>query len=95
LNWLLDDASPITDQPLTLAALERVVAQVADRPELWEPHVERTSPRRSYASLYRDARVDVWAILWRPGNETTRAGTITTRPAARYGSWRAPSPNAS
>jgi predicted metal-dependent enzyme (double-stranded beta helix superfamily) len=70
LNWLLDDVSPITDQPLTLAALERVVAQVAERPELWEPHVERTSPRRMYASLYRDARVDVWAILWRPGNDT-------------------------
>jgi predicted metal-dependent enzyme (double-stranded beta helix superfamily) len=70
LNWLLDDVSPTRDEPLTLAALERVVARVAERPELWEPHIDRTSPHRMYASLHRDAHVDVWAIFWRPGNDT-------------------------
>jgi predicted metal-dependent enzyme (double-stranded beta helix superfamily) len=70
LNWLLNDVSPITDQRLTLAALERVVARVADHSELWEPHIDRTSPHRMYASLHRDAHVDVWAIFWRPGNDT-------------------------
>lgn len=70
MSWLLDGVSPIGDEPLTLAALERVVARVADRRALWEPHVDRTSPHRMYASLHRDARVDVWAILWRPGNDT-------------------------
>jgi predicted metal-dependent enzyme (double-stranded beta helix superfamily) len=70
LSWPLDDVSPSGDEPLTLAALERVVARVAGRPELWEPHVDRSSPRRTYTSLHRDARVDVWAILWRPGNDT-------------------------
>jgi quercetin dioxygenase-like cupin family protein len=70
LNWMLEELSPTTEQPLTLAALERVVARVADRSELWEPHIDRTSPDRMYASLHRDAHVDVWAIFWRPGNDT-------------------------
>ena len=70
MSWLLDDARPVTDEPLSLAALERLVARVADRPEVWEPHVDRAAPGRTYASLHRDARVDVWAILWRPGNDT-------------------------
>jgi predicted metal-dependent enzyme (double-stranded beta helix superfamily) len=70
LSWPLDDMGPITDEPLTLLALERVVARVADRRELWGPRVDRSSPCRMYASLYRDAHVDVWAILWRPGSDT-------------------------
>lgn len=70
MNSLLNDLSPIADQPLTLAALERVVARVAGRSELWEPHIDRASPDRMYASLHRDAAVDVWAIFWRPGNDT-------------------------
>ncbi len=57
-------------QILTRPELERVVADVTARPELWESHIDRTSPHRMYASLYRDAHVDVWAIFWRPGNDT-------------------------
>ncbi len=70
MNWLLNDLSLATDQPLTLEELERVVARVAEHPDLWEPHISRTSSQRMYASLHRDAHVDVWAIFWRPGNDT-------------------------
>jgi quercetin dioxygenase-like cupin family protein len=70
LIWMLPDADPRSDQPLTLVLLERLVAGVAARPELWEPHIDRGSPVRMYTSLHRDARVDVWAIFWRPGNDT-------------------------
>ncbi len=60
----------MTGQNLTRTALERVVTHVAANPDLWEPHVDRTSVQRMYASLHRDAHVDVWVILWRPGNDT-------------------------
>lgn len=69
MTGLLDDLSPTT-QTLTRAALERVVTHVAANPSLWEAHIDRTSPQRMYASLHRDARVDVWAIFWRPGSDT-------------------------
>ena len=55
---------------LTRSELESVVADVAARPEAWAPHLDRSSPSRMYASLHRDAHVDVWAIFWRPGNDT-------------------------
>ncbi|MEA2410254.1 MAG: hypothetical protein QOC77_815, partial [Thermoleophilaceae bacterium] len=50
--------------------LERVVTHVASNPDLWEPHIDRASTRRMYASLHRDADVDVWVIFWRAGNDT-------------------------
>jgi predicted metal-dependent enzyme (double-stranded beta helix superfamily) len=70
LTRLLDDLSPTTGQTLTRAALERVVTRVAANPELWERHIDRASTQRMYASLHRDAHVDVWAIFWRPGSDT-------------------------
>jgi predicted metal-dependent enzyme (double-stranded beta helix superfamily) len=70
LIGLLDDLSRVSGRTLTRAALERVVAHVAANPELWEPHIDRRSTQRMYASLHRDAHVDVWAIFWRPGSDT-------------------------
>jgi predicted metal-dependent enzyme (double-stranded beta helix superfamily) len=70
LNRLPDDLVPATAQNLTRAALQQLVVAVAVRPDLWEPHVDRASSGRTYASLHRDAHVDVWAILWRPGSDT-------------------------
>lgn len=70
MTWLLDGIDAEDDRPLTRDALERLVDRVAARPELWESHIDRASPERMYGSLHRDARVDVWAILWRPGNDT-------------------------
>ncbi len=57
-------------RPLSEPELERLVANVAARGELWEPHIDPDAATRTYASLHRDASVDVWAIFWRPGNDT-------------------------
>lgn len=67
---LPNDITLTVDRPLALPALERVVADVARHPDLWEPHIDRASAQRMYASLHRDARLDVWAIFWLPGNDT-------------------------
>lgn len=70
MSALLAPVLDATGQILTRPELEHLVADVAGRPELWEAHIDRASPRRMYASLHRDAYVDVWAIFWRPGNDT-------------------------
>jgi hypothetical protein len=62
------------DLPVTRALerpeLIRLVEHVAARPELWAPHLDTEANERTYASLHRDAYVDVWAIFWRPENDT-------------------------
>jgi predicted metal-dependent enzyme (double-stranded beta helix superfamily) len=55
---------------MTTDRLARVAAQIADRRELWEPHLDLEASERSYASLHRDADLDVWAIFWLPSNDT-------------------------
>jgi predicted metal-dependent enzyme (double-stranded beta helix superfamily) len=60
----------VSSEPLALPDLEQVVAHVAARTELWEPLLDRTTGERAYASLYRDARVDIWAIVWYPDSDT-------------------------
>lgn len=67
---LFPGVTGVTGRILTRPELERVVVDVTARPELWEPYIDRASPHRMYASLHRDAYVDVWAIFWRPGNDT-------------------------
>jgi Cysteine dioxygenase type I len=58
------------DQPLDQSELLRLVADVAANPELWRAHLDPDATERSYASLRRDAIVDVWAIFWLPDNDT-------------------------
>ena len=60
----------VGDRILTRPELEALVAAVSARPELWEPRIDRRSETRMYSSLHRDAHVDLWAIFWRPGNDT-------------------------
>jgi hypothetical protein len=60
---------PVTRQ-LERSELIRLVEHVAFRRELWAPHLDVTATGRTYASLHRDANVDVWAIFWRPENDT-------------------------
>jgi hypothetical protein len=55
---------------LAPAALERLARDYARRTELWVPHLDRDATRRTYAALYRDDSVDVWAIFWLPENDT-------------------------
>lgn len=59
-----------TEKILVRPELEALVTDIAGRPELWMGHLDRNSPQRMYACLHRDAHVDVWAIFWRPGNDT-------------------------
>jgi quercetin dioxygenase-like cupin family protein len=70
LTRIFDALSFLPGQTLTRPTLERVVAHVAADPHLWEPHIDRNSTQRMYASLHRDAHVDVWAIFWHPGSDT-------------------------
>jgi len=60
----------VGDRICTRPELEALVAEVSARPELWESRIDRGSEQRMYASLHRDAHVDVWAIFWHPGNDT-------------------------
>ncbi|WP_190813145.1 cysteine dioxygenase [Saccharopolyspora pogona] len=47
-----------------------LVADLARRPELWRHHVAFSDYKRHYASLHRDAHVDVWVLCWMPENDT-------------------------
>ncbi|MGI8778838.1 MAG: cysteine dioxygenase, partial [Solirubrobacteraceae bacterium] len=71
------DASPILDvlelpgdRQLERPEMIRLVERVAARRDLWAPHLDVNASERTYASLYRDADVDVWALFWLPDNDT-------------------------
>jgi hypothetical protein len=60
-------------RPLDRRELAVLVNELAARPELWEEHLKfdgAQSGGRHYASLYRDAYVDVWLLCWRPEDDT-------------------------
>ena len=46
------------------------VADLAARPELWEPLVRHDTGKRHYASLHRDSDVDVWVLCWNVVDDT-------------------------
>jgi hypothetical protein len=58
------------DRPLERDELVRLVDHVAARRDLWAPHLDLHATERTYASLHRDASVDIWAIFWLPENDT-------------------------
>jgi predicted metal-dependent enzyme (double-stranded beta helix superfamily) len=58
------------DRTLERSELERLTAALAARRELWAPRLDPRAAQRSYASLHRDAHLDVWAISWLPENDT-------------------------
>ena len=64
------DLSLPSGRTLDRPELERLVAEVAARPELWRPHIDLSATQRTYAALHRDADVDLWAIFWLPENDT-------------------------
>jgi predicted metal-dependent enzyme (double-stranded beta helix superfamily) len=70
LSWTPERLGPPADAPLTLDALEQLVGEIAHETGSWEGLVDRACPERTYHSLHRDARVDIWAIVWKPGNDT-------------------------
>ena len=50
--------------------LVQIARTVAARREIWTPHYDPAADQRTYASLHRDADLDVWAIFWLPENDT-------------------------
>jgi predicted metal-dependent enzyme (double-stranded beta helix superfamily) len=57
-------------RPLERDELMRLVEHVAARPGLWSGHDDPAATARTYASLHRDATVDLWAIFWVPESDT-------------------------
>jgi hypothetical protein len=70
---------PLTS-PLTLESLprrdlephelEELASSIAADPDGWAHHVGFDDEERVYASLHRDAHVDVWLLCWTPVNDT-------------------------
>jgi hypothetical protein len=58
------------DRPFDRAELLRLVRSIGARPELWEHRLDPHATGRTYASLHRNAHVDLWAIFWHPENDT-------------------------
>ena len=50
--------------------LRELVATIASDPDSWAHHVGFDDDERVYASLHRDAHVDVWLLCWTPQNDT-------------------------
>lgn len=60
----------LPDRDLTQAELEELAAAIAQQPELWQHHVGFDGEERVFASLHRDAHVDIWLLCWTPENDT-------------------------
>jgi hypothetical protein len=60
----------LPDRDLTGAELEELVTRIAQEPAGWAHHVAFDGDQRVYASLHRDAHVDVWLLCWTPENDT-------------------------
>jgi Cysteine dioxygenase type I len=63
----LDD---LPGRDLDLDELRDLVATVAGDPGSWAHLVGFDDDERVYASLHRDAHVDVWLLCWTPQNDT-------------------------
>jgi predicted metal-dependent enzyme (double-stranded beta helix superfamily) len=59
-----------SDRTLDRPELQRLVSALAERRELWGPHLDPNATERTYACLHRDPQLDVWAIFWLPDNDT-------------------------
>jgi predicted metal-dependent enzyme (double-stranded beta helix superfamily) len=57
-------------EPLTTAQLADLSAAIAEREEIWRPMVVSDPERRRYRMLFEDERLDVWVIMWMPGQGT-------------------------
>jgi hypothetical protein len=68
MSW---DALP--DRTMDRRELRELVDDLASRAELWEKELNFDGSEdggRHFASLYRDAYVDVWLLCWRPEDDT-------------------------
>ncbi len=58
------------DGLLATHELERLAADIAGRPEIWEPLVRVDPDQRRYEMIYEDDDVDAWVLSWMPGQGT-------------------------
>jgi hypothetical protein len=50
--------------------LQRLVDDLAARPEDWRGEIAFSDAQRHYVSLYRDDHVDIWLLCWTRQNDT-------------------------
>ncbi|TMK24842.1 MAG: cysteine dioxygenase [Actinobacteria bacterium] len=55
---------------LSAAELERLVAELADRPELWIDLVRHDRTQRHYEELFGDEHLTAWLICWLDEHDT-------------------------
>jgi hypothetical protein len=61
----------LPERTLDRRELRDLVNELAAHPEEWRDQVDFPADGgRHYASLYRDAYVDVWLLCWRPEDDT-------------------------
>lgn len=60
----------LTGRDLDPEELRDLVSTIASDPDAWAHLVGFDDQERVYASLHRDAHVDVWLLCWTPENDT-------------------------
>lgn len=60
----------LPDRALDKRELQRLVDELAAQPENWRDKVSFSREERHYASLHRDANVDIWLLCWMKENDT-------------------------
>jgi predicted metal-dependent enzyme (double-stranded beta helix superfamily) len=50
--------------------LEALVHEIAQRADMWRPHVAFPDGQRHYVSLHRDDFVDIWLLCWNREDDT-------------------------
>ena len=61
---------PTHARDLTRAELERLVRDLAARPDAWRHLVDHRADARTYAELHRDEHLAVWLICWMDDHDT-------------------------
>jgi hypothetical protein len=64
------DVGSLPGRDLDPTELKDLVEAIARQPERWRQLVGFDDDERVYASLYRDAHVDIWLLCWTPANDT-------------------------
>jgi len=64
------DLDDLPGRDLDADELRDLVATIAADPDRWAHLVGFDDDERVYASLHRDAHVDVWLLCWTPANDT-------------------------
>ena len=66
----VDRLPPLPGRTMTPSELRRWVRRFAEDRSAWEGHVRHDTGGRHFASLYRDADIDVWLLCWNTVDDT-------------------------